>query len=506
MIRQKLLLIRQWWFLERNLTSECRVRFAPSPTGQIHLGSLRTALFNYLFAKSSGGKFILRIEDTDRNRIIPDAHKEYECLLNYFGLSLDEGPSNGGQYGPYFQSQRLEIYKRAVQELVDQGSAYYCFCSSERLNMLRRNASRMNEIFRYDNRCRSLSKVEVNARLRNCEPHVVRFKLEPRKTKFKDEVFGEIEQTIDEGDFVIFKSDGYPTYHLANVVDDHYMKISHVIRGMEWISSTPKHIQLYNAFGWPLPRFAHLPLITKNGSRKLSKRDKDAFVNYYTNEKGYLPIAVLNFLIRNGSGIRNFDNTRLYSLKDMEESFDLSAVGRRNFMMDETSLNHYGELAFEKCSDNTLYASILNFIKQNELTVDIENLDNSYLQKLVSLVRYRKEHFPNLSELLSATLGYLSAVPLTPEQILEKFDSFLVIDVLNKLKHEIDWNSKVLKEIANSVNLQHSRMFMLVRLCLTGNTVGPPVKDLINFFGQVECHKRIDSVINMILRTIGKAF
>uniref|UniRef100_A0A915BG53 Nondiscriminating glutamyl-tRNA synthetase EARS2, mitochondrial n=1 Tax=Parascaris univalens TaxID=6257 RepID=A0A915BG53_PARUN len=312
--------------------SGVRVRFAPSPTGKMHLGGLRTALYNFLFARSHSGSFIVRIEDTDQQRTVQGAARQIEEILDHFELYRDEGPSKGGPFGPYVQSQRLNTYVDAAERLIDAGHAYRCFCSQERLKMLRREALRKRETPRYDNLCRGLSREETAARMRGGEPSVVRFKMKQKDITFQDEVFGIISQVFDEGDFVLLKSDSYPTYHLANVVDDHAMRISHIIRGMEWISSTPKHVQLYRAFDWEQPLWLHLPLITRDGSRKLSKRDEDAFVEFYREQEGYLPLAVLNFLVRNGSGIRDFRANHLYTLEEMVENFDHTTIGRRNFM------------------------------------------------------------------------------------------------------------------------------------------------------------------------------
>jgi glutamyl/glutaminyl-tRNA synthetase len=328
----------------RLLSSDVRVRFAPSPTGKLHLGGLRTALFNFLFARKHGGSFILRIEDTDVARTIPGCAEKFEEILDGFGLRRDESPLVGGEYGPYVQTQRKDLYGEAAQRLIESGHAYRCFCTSERLEILRKNAFRKQEIPRYDNRCRSLSKEESAARERDAQPYVIRFKFNRETVKFNDIVFGENVQTADEGDFIIIKSDGLPTYHFANVVDDQFMKISHVIRGAEWIPSCPKHIKLYESFKWTPPTFLHLPLITKDGHKKLSKRDNSAFVEYYTQEKVYLPLAILNYLLRNGSGLRDYKNDYCYSLEEMIKNFDENTIGTRDFMTDKNSLEKYGRL------------------------------------------------------------------------------------------------------------------------------------------------------------------
>ncbi|KAK5980315.1 Glutamate--tRNA ligase [Trichostrongylus colubriformis] len=307
---------------------QVRVRFAPSPTGHLHLGGLRTALYNYLFARHNKGCFILRIEDTDRARLVPESVDSIERILDHYGLHYDEGPRNGGPYGPYQQSERLPLYKNAVDQLIESGHAYRCFCSEDRLALLRKDSVRRGEIPKYDRKCRSIDDSESRSRADAGESFVVRLKLDKQNVSFEDEIFGAVDQCIDESDMVLLKSDGFPTYHLANIVDDRAMNISHVIRGVEWLSSTGKHALLYKAFGWRAPKWLHLPLITRDGKKKLSKRDKDAYVDFYEQELGVMPSAVLNLLIRNGSGISNFDSAHLYTLDEMIANFDEHCIGR----------------------------------------------------------------------------------------------------------------------------------------------------------------------------------
>ena len=261
---------------------DVRVRFAPSPTGYVHVGSLRTALYNYLFARHNKGQFVLRIEDTDRNRYVPGAVENLLETLQWAGLDYDEGPEKGGPYGPYFQSERMEIYSQHVQILLEKDAAYPCFCSEERLSAMREEQAQKNLPIMYDGHCRNIPKEQALERMKN-ETHVIRLKV-PRNgtTIVEDLIRGTVSfenNVID--DQILLKSDGYPTYHLANVVDDHLMKISHVIRGEEWLPSTPKHILLYQAFGWELPQFAHLPLLLNPDRTKLSKRQGDVAVEDY---------------------------------------------------------------------------------------------------------------------------------------------------------------------------------------------------------------------------------
>ncbi|MEF3694990.1 MAG: glutamate--tRNA ligase, partial [Candidatus Cloacimonadota bacterium] len=247
-----------------------RVRFAPSPTGYLHIGGLRTALYDYLFARSTGGKFILRIEDTDRNRLVEDAAEKLIDALSRMGIEVDEGPGIGGAYGPYIQSERLELYHREAQRLLDSGKAYYCFCTADRLTQMREEQQKKGEFVKYDRHCLSLSPAEIQEKLARGEQHVVRLRMpDERVFAFDDVIRGRVEMDATQSDDqVILKSDGFPTYHLAAVVDDHYMEISHVIRGEEWLSSTPKHLWLNECLGWEAPLWVHLPLILNQDRSK----------------------------------------------------------------------------------------------------------------------------------------------------------------------------------------------------------------------------------------------
>lgn len=311
-----------------------RVRFAPSPTGFLHIGSLRTALYNYLFARKHGGTFILRIEDTDKTRFVPGAVENLLKVLAWCGIAPDEGVTDGGEKGdsgPYVQSARLDIYKKYADELIEIGAAYYCTCTPERLEELRKEQHEKKMPTRYDGKCRrvageSLRRREISLATPNT-PYVIRLKIpEKGSTKFFDMIRGEVEfenSLID--DQVLMKSDGYPTYHLANVVDDHFMKITHVIRGEEWLSSTPKHILLYQAFGWKPPEFAHLPLLLNADHSKLSKRQGDVAVEDYI-KKGYLREALINFVATLGFNPRA--DKELYTLDELVSEFDLAKVNK----------------------------------------------------------------------------------------------------------------------------------------------------------------------------------
>ena len=316
-----------------------RVRFAPSPTGYLHVGGLRTALYNYLFAKRNNGTFVLRIEDTDRNRYVEGAVENLIKALNWAGLNYDEGPEVGGNFGPYLQSERLDIYKKYADELIEKGKAYYCFCTPERLKSLKEEQEKQKlPQAKYDKHCLHLSKEEIANNLAAGIAKVVRLNVEQNHTiKFDDIIREHVEfESNNVDDQVLIKSDGYPTYHLANVVDDHLMKITHVIRGEEWLSSTPKHVLLYDAFGWERPIFAHLPLLLNPDRSKLSKRQGDVAVEDYR-DKGYLKDALINFVALLGWNAG--DDKEFYYMDELIYSFSLERVNKAGAVFDLQKLN-----------------------------------------------------------------------------------------------------------------------------------------------------------------------
>ncbi|PIT87772.1 MAG: glutamate--tRNA ligase, partial [Candidatus Magasanikbacteria bacterium CG10_big_fil_rev_8_21_14_0_10_40_10] len=328
--------------------SQFKTRFAPSPTGWLHIGSLRTALFAYLFAKKNNGIFLLRIEDTDRERYMEGGVENILHSLDWAKIKPDEGvalDANGqtnqiGDNGPYIQSQRLEIYHKYIQELIDHDKAYYCFCSKERLDQLRADQQANNQPTGYDGQCRNLSLADARVRVQAGEKYVVRMKMpQDGTTKFNDLIRGQVEfqnNLID--DQVLLKADGYPTYHLAVVVDDHLMKITHIIRGEEWLSSTPKHILLYQMFGWTPPEFAHLSLLINEKKQKLSKRHGDVSVHDYI-DKGYLPEALINFVAF--LGWNPGDEREMFSLEELTKEFDFNKVSKSAAVFNMAKLDWY---------------------------------------------------------------------------------------------------------------------------------------------------------------------
>ncbi|EFR04814.1 glutamyl-tRNA synthetase [Nannizzia gypsea CBS 118893] len=311
--------------------SPARTRFAPSPTGYLHLGSLRTALFNYLLAKRTGGQFLLRIEDTDQKRTILGAEQRLYDDLRWAGIHWDEGPVVGGSYGPYRQSERTELYKTQTKRLISGGHAYRCFCTPEHLDGVARHRNEVGLTPGYDRTCAGISKEESDERAANGELHVVRLRVDDQYPMFNDLVYGKTGQNRPAGqrgghegvfpDPILIKSDGHPTYHLANVVDDHFMEITHVIRGTEWMSSTPMHMALYNAFEWTPPQFGHVPLLVDMNGQKLSKRNADIDISFFKDQQGIFPETLANF-----AALLGWSHTRksdVFSLKELEETFNL---------------------------------------------------------------------------------------------------------------------------------------------------------------------------------------
>ena len=325
-----------------------RLRFAPSPTGYLHVGGLRTALFCWLYARKNGGKFIFRLEDTDQKRIFEGAENQLTSMLEWSGIEIDEGPQFGGKYGPYRQSERLEIYDHHIRLLIDQGNAYRCFCTAERLEKLRNEQRKKGHTPRYDGFCRNLSQSASSRRTESGEDYVVRMKIPevPETMVLNDLIRGSVSiETSQSEDQVIVKSDGFPTYHLAVVVDDYLMKITHVVRGEEWIPSFPKHLLLYRYFGWDPPQFAHLPLILNPDRSKLSKRQGDVAVEDFRNN-GYLPESLVNFVAM--LGWSPAEEKELFTLPELIREFSFERVNKSGAVFDQEKLNWMNQQYIQK--------------------------------------------------------------------------------------------------------------------------------------------------------------
>lgn len=478
-----------------------RVRFAPSPTGYLHVGGLRTALYNYLFAKKNNGKFILRIEDTDRNRYVEGAVDKLINSLKWAGLDYDEGPDNGGNFGPYMQSQRLDIYKKYAEDLIANGHAYYCFCTPERLQHLREEQEKQKlPQAKYDKHCLNLSALEIDEKLKSGIPYVIRLNVRSNlKISFNDLIREHVEfESNNVDDQVLIKSDGYPTYHLANVVDDHLMQISHVIRGEEWLSSTPKHVLLYNAFGWELPKFAHLPLLLNPDKSKLSKRQGDVAVEDYR-DKGFLKDALVNFVALLGWNAG--DDQEFYYLDGLIEKFSLERVNKSGAVFDLQKLNWLNAEHLRKLSNEELLPLLKNEIHNSQFAN--LNLNDEYLLKVIEAM---KERVSFVKEFIS-TCEYFYTEPKdyeqksieknwkqeTPAQMQKLRDEFSALN--NTTKEDFE---HALAKVAEELNIGKGKLIHPLRLAVSGQSTGPGMFDLLNILGKDEVIKRINSALERI--------
>ncbi|XP_071950131.1 nondiscriminating glutamyl-tRNA synthetase EARS2, mitochondrial-like [Antedon mediterranea] len=486
-----------------------RVRFAPSPTGMMHLGGLRTALYNYIYAKSCGGKFILRIEDTDQARLMEGAEENIKQILTWTGLLPDEGPSIGGSYGPYTQSQRLEIYDEKINILLKNGSAYRCFCTPQRLNLLRKEALKNRQVPRYDNRCNALTADQIKQKMEAGETYVVRFKLPEDVESFNDLVYGKTRHEIHtvEGDPVLIKSDKYPTYHFANVVDDHMMKITHVLRGMEWLTSTPKHLLLYKAFNWTPPTYAHLPLVMNKDGSKLSKRQGDIFVEKFK-DSGYLPEALLNFITFCGSGYE--DNKSIKDLNELVQQFCIDKVSTHSATLDMEQLDRINRshICRNLTDDRQKHklTTELAFAIQNKLGKRLSthqhlNVNHDFVLKVLQL---RKNHINKLQDLLE--YEYLWIEPELSQdhfnntsEITDEILSLVIKELESCEVFEQDELHQLLTSVASQIhNVKSGVFWKTLRLALSGKKEGPSVKEMLAILGKEESIKRLETAFNLL--------
>ncbi len=482
---------------------EIRVRFAPSPTGYLHVGGLRTALYNYLFAKKNNGKFILRIEDTDRNRYVEGATENLIETLKWAGLDYDEGPDKDGGRGPYVQSQRLEIYRKYADKLMEEGKAYRCFCTPERLQKLREEQQRMKlPQAKYDKHCLHLSKEEIEKNLAEGKPYVIRLNVQPgEKIAFDDIVRGRVEfdrETID--DQILIKSDGYPTYHLANVVDDYLMGVTHVIRGEEWLSSTPKHVLLYEYLGWDLPKFAHLPLLLNPDRSKLSKRQGDVAVEDYR-AKGYLKEALVNFVAL--LGWSTSDNREIFTLEELINEFSLERVHKSGAIFNVEKLNWLNAEHLRRKPNGELLAMLREELK-NSKYAELE-LSDEYLLLIIEAM---KERVSFVREFIDNCPYFYERPQTYDEKVIKKrwkedspelLRAFIekIKPLENPAKEDYE---RELAEIAEEREIGKGRIIHPLRLAVSGVGVGPGVFDLVYILGKDEVIARIETALEKITK------
>jgi glutamyl-tRNA synthetase len=476
--------------------SDIRVRYAPSPTGYPHVGNIRTALFNWLYAKHSGGSFIVRIEDTDQSRSVEGAIENILESLQWLGIDWDEGPIVGGDFGPYLQSERLNIYQEAVDKLIEQGDAYYCICSPDKLASMRKEQQKLGKPPGYDRLCRSAGHSRKDKSGLN---RVVRFAtpIEGPPVTTDDLIRGEVNVELPViDDFVILKSDGFPTYHLANVVDDHHMQISHVMRAEEWLPSTPRHLLLYKALGFDPPIFAHLPMILGSDRAKLSKRHGATTLLEYRDE-GYLPEAMLNFLVLLGWSLD--DKTEVIPLTELIENFSLSRIGKSPAIFDITKLEWMNGIYIRSMPVEQLAEHIKGYNYHQKKDVSTSLLDNDYIKQIVELVQDRvrkvssEEIWSLTSFLLVDDLNY--SIDLNPKGLGKSETASAIRSVISELESTKDFNVSTLepslRELAKELNLSTRHLFGAIRLAVTGSNATPPLFETMVVIGRDRVIKRL---------------
>ncbi|GME66011.1 Glutamyl/glutaminyl-tRNA synthetase class Ic [Neofusicoccum parvum] len=505
-----------------------RTRFAPSPTGYLHLGSLRTALFNYLLAKRTGGQFLLRIEDTDQKRTVSDAESRLLDDLRWAGLQWDEGPEVGGPYGPYRQSERTQLYQEHASKLLETGHAYRCFCTPERLNDLAQQRAQLGLPTDYDRTCAHIPKEEAEDRAAKGEQHVVRLLVPDKYPAFFDLVYGMVgkgakpsTRKVDDAydDPILLKSDGLPTYHLANVVDDHHMKITHVIRGIEWLPSTPRHVAMYQAFGWEPPAFAHVGLLVDEDGNKLSKRNMDIDVASY-HKNGYLPEAVNNFVALLGWSHRN--RSDVMSPQELIERFTIKFTrgnttvteGKLQFLQHQHSLRRLtpGDPVFDKVVDDLV--SMIESGKPVTCSQDI--LDRGLRDYVVKVLRSDTKNYTTPLEFLRNHEYFFA--DFTPSMSAPEPDRQLLRRAFESCFAPEEWNVTGLHEcIADAINMilearlkedpEQERVpvekavkkdvYKHLRLALADGKAGPGIADMMEVLGRDACLKRMMDYVSL---------
>lgn len=476
-----------------------RTRFAPSPTGYMHIGNLRTALYEYLIAKSQNGKFILRIEDTDQERFVDDATDVIFKTLKMAGIQHDEGPDIGGNYGPYIQSQRQNDYLKYAKELINKGEAYYCFCTKERLDSLKTEAGEHEQIVKYDRHCLSLPEEEIEANLKSGIPYVIRQKIKDGTTTFHDEVYGDI--TVDNSemeDQILIKSDGLPTYNFANVIDDHLMNITHVIRGSEYLSSTPKYNLLYNAFGWEIPTYIHVPPVMKDAHNKLSKRNGDASFQDLI-AKGYLPEAIVNYIAL--LGWSPSINQEIFSMDELIANFDIKGLSKSQSIFDIVKLTWMNGEYIKKMDFDKYWELALPELKTAINRTDID------LKKVAGYVQSRIGTFKDIADMVdfidqlpeySTELYVHKKMKTTEEMCLEHLQKAIpALEELTEWSNDSIYN--VLISLVQELGIKNGQMLWPIRTALSGKPTSPcGASELAELLGKEDSISRLKTGIELL--------
>lgn len=479
-----------------------RTRLAPSPTGEIHVGSMRTLLYDYALAKQTGGELVLRIEDTDQERYVEGSVERALKVIKDYGLSWDEGPEVGGPQEPYFQSQRLDIYKKYAIELVEKGFAYYCFCTQERLEKLREEQRKEKlAVTKYDKHCLSLTKEEIEKNLKDGVSYVIRLKV-PTDTEVEveDLVLGKLTfPSNDIDDQVLMKSDGFPTYHLAVVVDDHLMNITHILRGREWLPSTPKHVLLYKAFGWTPPKFVHLPLLREvDSTKKLSKRTGSVSAVDFLKD-GYLPEALLNFMMF--LGWNPGTEKEIYSLEKFVKDFSIEKIQTSEMAaFDRQKLLWFNGMYIRNMSAEDLWSRVVKWHEGYLEKLDLDKYGKEFNLKVLSLVQ---ERLKTLAEFNDLTSYFYNKPSIDGNKILEFSGGLekakeIIKNCLELYKNisDEDWNKdnldKVSHEYLEKFNYKPKEAFMTLRYATCGVDFTPPLFDVFNLIGKKEIVSRLE--------------
>lgn len=507
---------------------DVRVRYAPSPTGMQHIGGVRTALFNYLYARSQGGKFILRLEDTDRTRYGEEYVRNLYDTLAWLGIDWDEGGDKGGEYGPYVQSERFALYKKHAHELVEKGHAYYCFCDAERLEQSRKIQAQNKMSQGYDRHCRNLAPDDVKKNLDQGKPHVIRLAVPLEgSTKFHDELLGDIEWKNEDvnPDPVLLKSDGFPTYHLANVIDDHYMKITHVMRAQEWIPSTPLHVIMYHVFGWEHPAYCHLPMVMGQDGQKLSKRHGATSCNEFRNN-GYLTDALVNYVAMLGCSYE--DGRDMFSLDELGKLFSMEHINKAPAVFDYKKLEWFNGQYMRLKTDEELFDLVWPFIANSglfgscgageangpearekagllfadETLLEPTDAQKDILMKAMPIVKERLHFLTDAPEMVR----FLFAEPAVPPQediIPKKLDAAKTAAVLEAVQPVIaamdtmtdEEADAAFRATAEELGVKLGDIMMPIRMAVTGSRVSPPLVGSIRVLGTQRALERIKKTL-----------
>lgn len=485
---------------------EVRVRYAPSPTGLQHIGGVRTALFNYFFAKANGGKFILRVEDTDRTRYSDESLQDLYDTFEWLGIDYDEGPEKGGEYGPYVQSERTEIYREYAQKLVESGKAYYCYCTEERLNELReyQQANKLDP--GYDRKCQTISEEEKQALIDAGVKPVLRLKIPTEgKTSFEDVVLGKITRKNKDVmvDPILMKADGYPTYHLANVIDDHLMKITHILRAQEWIPSGPVHVMLYEAFGWEPPKYAHLPMVMGKDGKKLSKRHGSTSLIQFR-DGGYIKEGLINYVTMVGWA---FDDKREFFTKDeFEELFSLEKISKSPGVFDYKKLDWFNGQYLRKLPDNQLEELLIPILERDGVVSNpITAEEKAVFMGSMPIFRERLTLTTDISDCINFLFNDFESYNLdilVPKKM-EKEDVATVLEATIPLlkdtdNHTPEENENIFKAKCEELGVKVGQLFMPLRVAVTGTKASPPLFDSIKLIGSDKAVKRVENAIKAL--------